>query len=106
MFLVVTLSCLLVPALSMDEGKNGVYDSPMATDFYVQRFGFLFGGGRSGMSGLEALQESIDPLHQSHFPSAPASTFRNKFGIREKKMVQLSTLKKKQRQFSRFMAVP
>merc|ERR1712200_126886 len=59
MSLVVTLLCLLVPALSMDVGQNGVYDSPMATDFYVQRFGFLFGGGRSGMSGLEALQEQV-----------------------------------------------
>ena len=112
MSLVVTLSCLLVPALSMDVGQNGVYDSPMATDFYVQRFGFLFGGGRSGMSGLEALQESIDPLHQSHLPSAPARHFRNKFGIREKKMVELSPLtvnmkkERKQMKFNRFMAVP
>ena len=40
----------------MDIGRNGVYDSPMATDYYVQRFGFMFGGGRSGMHGLEALQ--------------------------------------------------
>merc|ERR1719414_1885626 len=60
------------------------------------------------MSGLEALQESIDPLHQSHLPSAPASTFRNKFG-REKKMVQLSPLtvdmkkERKQIKFNRFM---
>merc|ERR1719244_665963 len=44
------------------------------------------------MSGLEALQESIDPLHQSHLPSAPARHLRNKFGIREKKMVELSPL--------------
>merc|ERR1719209_2363989 len=44
------------------------------------------------MSGLEALQESIDPLHQSHLASAPARHFRNKFGIREKKMVELSPL--------------
>merc|ERR1711862_812463 len=58
------------------------------------------------MSGLEALQESINPLHQSHLPSAPARAFRNRFAIREKKMVQLSPLKRKQRQFSRFMAVP
>ena len=40
----------------MDVGRAGVYDSPMATDFYVLRFGFMFGGGRSGMHGLEALQ--------------------------------------------------
>ena len=50
------LSSLLGCTLCMDIGRNGVYDSPMATDYYVQRFGFLFGGGRSGMHGLEALQ--------------------------------------------------
>ena len=37
-------------------GRSGVYDSPMATDYYVKRFGFLFGGGRSGAAGLAALQ--------------------------------------------------
>merc|ERR1719244_858736 len=63
------------------------------------------------MSGLEALQESIDPLHQSHLPSAPARHFRNKFGIREKKMGELSPLtvdmkEEKQMKFNRFMAVP
>merc|ERR1712095_239380 len=58
------------------------------------------------MNGLEALQESIDPLHQSHLPSAPARAFRNK------KMVELSPstvdMKKerKQMKFNRFMAVP
>merc|ERR1712013_837379 len=31
----------------MDVGKGGVYDSPMAQDYYVKRFGFMFGGGRS-----------------------------------------------------------
>ena len=40
----------------MDYGRSGVYDSPMATDYYVQRFGFLFGGGRSGSAGMAALQ--------------------------------------------------
>ena len=50
------LSSLLSCTLCMDIGRNGVYDSPMATDYYVQRFGFMFGGGRSGMYGLEALQ--------------------------------------------------
>merc|ERR1712180_436800 len=40
----------------MDVGKGGVYDSPMAQDYYVKRFGFMFGGGRSGMSGIKALR--------------------------------------------------
>ena len=51
---------LLLPFISlvygMDYGQAGVYDSPMATDYYVKRFGFLFGGGRSGNSGLQAMQ--------------------------------------------------
>jgi len=101
------LSTLLGCALSMDIGRAGVYDSPMATDYYVQRFGFMFGGGRSGMHGLEALQESIDPFHQSHLPSAPVQSLRQRFGIREKKMVELAPLKlNKHRRFNRFMAVP
>jgi len=40
----------------MELGQSGVYDSPMAQDYYVKRFGFMFGGGRSGMSGIKALQ--------------------------------------------------
>jgi hypothetical protein len=35
---------------------GGVYDSPAATDFYVRQFGFMFGGGRSGVLGLKAMQ--------------------------------------------------
>merc|ERR1712002_952370 len=42
--------------LGMDLGEGGVYDSPMAQDYYVKRFGFMFGGGRSGMSGIKALR--------------------------------------------------
>ena len=36
--------------------SGGVYDSPAATDFYVRQFGFMFGGGRSGVLGLKAMQ--------------------------------------------------
>merc|ERR1712002_223373 len=42
--------------LCMELGEGGVYDSPMAQDYYVKRFGFMFGGGRSGMSGIKALR--------------------------------------------------
>ena len=28
-----------------------------------RRFGFMFGGGRSGMYGLQALQQVEDPMH-------------------------------------------
>merc|ERR1711989_214394 len=56
----------------MDGGKGGVYDSPMAQDYYVRRFGFMFGGGRSGMYGLEALQQVEDPMHlHSRHSSSP-----------------------------------
>ena len=45
--------------MSMELGKGGVYDSPLATDRFVREFGFLFGGGRSGVKGLEAFQVSL-----------------------------------------------
>ena len=42
----------------MEIGAGGVWDSPMATDYWVKRFGFMWGGGNSGMSGLKALRVS------------------------------------------------
>ena len=45
-------------ASCMEIGGGGVWDSPMATDYWVKRFGFMWGGGSSGMSGLKALQVS------------------------------------------------
>jgi len=43
-------------ARGMEIGAGGVWDSPMATDYWVKRFGFMWGGGSSGMSGLKAMQ--------------------------------------------------
>ena len=43
----------------MDFGASGVWDSPMATDYWVKRFGFMWAGGRSGMHGFEGLQVMI-----------------------------------------------
>ena len=43
----------------MDPASSGVWDSPMATDYWVKRFGFMWAGGRSGMHGLKALQVSL-----------------------------------------------
>merc|ERR1712210_359574 len=64
---------------AMEIGKGGVYDSPMAQDYYVKRFGFLFGGGRSGMHGIEALQadglaaeemrNSVDTYYKAVLPA-------------------------------------
>ena len=51
-------------------------------------------------------------MHQSHLPSGPTQSLRQKLGIREKKMVELSPLmvdmkkENKQMRFNRFMAVP
>merc|ERR1712211_188979 len=59
----------------MDVGKGGVYDSPMAQDYYVKRFGFMFGGGRSGMYGLKALQ--ADGLVAQKKEVKPAVQMRN-----------------------------
>ena len=50
---------LLLPVCGLhclDYGGHGVWDSPMATDYWVKRFGFMWGGGSSGMYGLKALQ--------------------------------------------------
>merc|ERR1711884_48584 len=77
----------------MDVGKGGVYDSPMAQDYYVKRFGFMFGGGRSGMYGLKALQAdglvaqkkevkpavqmrySVDTYYRNVLPTTSASSY-------------------------------
>ena len=48
----------VVVMLGMELGKSGVYDTPLATDQLVREFGFLFGGGRSGVQGIQALQVS------------------------------------------------
>merc|ERR1711910_264372 len=97
----------------MDVGKGGVYDSPMAQDYYVKRFGFMFGGGRSGMYGLKALQadglvaqkkevkpavqmrNSVDTYYRNVLPTS-SSTFnrlRSKPLLRAKPMVKLAPKK-------------
>merc|ERR1712001_671174 len=63
---------------AMEIGKGGVYDSPMAQDYYVKRFGFLFGGGRSGMHGIEALQaDGLVAEGGKVETKAPAEEMRN-----------------------------
>ena len=56
--LLVLLSQFML-TIPMELGKGGVYDSPLATDELVREFGFLFGGGRSGVKGIEAFQVSF-----------------------------------------------
>merc|ERR1711963_1393731 len=111
----------------MDVGKGGVYDSPMAQDYYVKRFGFMFGGGRSGMYGLKALQadglvaqkkevkpavqmrNSVDTYYRNVLPTSSSYTFnrlRSKPLLRAKPMVKLAPKKMGSTYFNTFMAVP
>ena len=119
---------------AMEIGKGGVYDSPMAQDYYVKRFGFLFGGGRSGMHGIEALQADglVEELDGKVEAKAPAEEMRNSVDTyykavmpskvkaqrrklvtqalqKEKVMVELAPKmmgESKPKMFHRFMAVP
>ena len=118
----------------MDVGKGGVYDSPMAQDYYVKRFGFMFGGGRSGMHGIEALQadglvaeggkvetkapaeemrNSVDTYYKAVLPTNKLKTQLRKLATqalqKEKAMVELAPKmmgESKPKMFHRFMAVP
>merc|ERR1711874_357074 len=113
----------------MDVGKGGVYDSPMAQDYYVKRFGFMFGGGRSGMYGLKALQadglvaqkkevkpavqmrNSVDTYYRNVLPSSYSSSYsfnrlRSKPLLRATPMVKLAPKKMGSTYFNTFMAVP
>merc|ERR1712117_487772 len=114
----------------MDVGKGGVYDSPMAQDYYVKRFGFMFGGGRSGMYGLKALQadglvaqkkevepavqmrNSVDTYSRNVLPTSSSSSsytfnrLRSKPLLRAKPMVKLAPKKIGSTYFNTFMAVP
>ena len=117
---------------AMEIGKGGVYDSPMAQDYYVKRFGFLFGGGRSGMHGIEALQadglvaeggkvetkapaeemrNSVDTYYRNVLPTSYSSSYtfnrlRSKPLLRAKPMVKLAPKKMGSTYFNTFMAVP
>merc|ERR1712123_337621 len=126
------LLSIFLPSSAMDYGRSGVYDSPMVTDYYVKRFGFLFGGGRSGAAGLAALQKTADLSYKASLPASlynpsglyglramrnsvydfpqPRLTRKRTFtasrlrspAVAEKKMVELSPLRREQQSFSRF----
>merc|ERR1719474_2210193 len=94
----------------LDLGSAGVFDSPLATDEYVKQFGFLFGGGRSGVEGLQALQERSS-IHPSPLPKQTKVAMDKSDDSQEKHMVELSPFTPNtgrggsSRQFSRFLAV-
>ena len=119
---------------AMEIGKGGVYDSPMSQDYYVKRFGFMFGGGRSGMHGIEALQadglvaeggkvetnapaeemrNSVDTYYRNVLPTTKTSSsystynrFRSQPLLRAKPMVELAPKRMGSTYFNTFMAVP
>merc|ERR1711874_577437 len=127
------VALLLVLVGAMEIGRGGVYDSPMAQDYYVKRFGFLFGGGRRGMHGIEALQadglvaeggkvetkapaeemrNSVDTYYKAVLPSKAKPHLRKlatQALQKEKAMVELAPKmigESKPKMFHRFMAVP
>jgi len=66
LYLLLTLGLFLLPAgESMDYGSSGVWDSPMATDYWVRRFGFMWGGGQSGLHGIQAFKSASYPTATS-----------------------------------------
>merc|ERR1739842_255125 len=127
LLLVVVLAGLVS---GMDVGKGGVYDSPMAQDYYVKRFGFMFGGGRSGMYGLKALQadglvqqrqevkpamvqmrNSVDTYYRNTYPTPKTTSssysfnrFRSQPLLRAKPMVELAPKRMGSTYFNTFMA--
>merc|ERR1712088_463586 len=127
--LVVVMVTLAGLVSGMDVGKGGVYDSPMAQDYYVKRFGLMFGGGRSGMYGLKALQadglvaqrqevkpavqmrNSVDTYYRNVLPTAKTSSYtfnrlRSQPLLRAKPMVELAPKRMGSTYFNTFMAVP
>merc|ERR1711973_460051 len=129
---------LLLPVCGLhclDYGGHGVWDSPMATDYWVKRFGFMWAGGRSGMKGMEALQKTADLTYNNEIPTSiynpsgiyglkamgsvvpeypqivtqrPVTNSRLALPlVKEKKMVKLAPLRMDPtHSFDRFMAVP
>jgi len=116
MKLVLSLLLSVAAASPLDLGSGGVYDSPAATDFYVRQFGFMFGGGRSGVLGLKAMQENVERFHRLNLPAVPSlRPEESRVGSNEKNMVELDPLmmetsksgsSSSPKMFHRFMAVP
>ena len=106
---IVCLSLAFSTVQSMDIGTGGVYDSPLATDYYVRQFGFMFGGGRSGLLGLKAMQESTNKMYK--FPTyAYLKPVYQPQPIAPKSMelapLVMESKSSKPTVFNRFMAVP
>merc|ERR1712038_1556272 len=108
--------CLLLVVqygYTLDLGRGGVYDSPAAQDYWVRRFGFMFGGGRSGMKGLRALQESMEKQGMMKPKKSPLrASSKAVYLTKEKKMVEMEPMMvhnsldrsdRKGRMFYRFM---
>merc|ERR1712060_867757 len=88
----------------MDVGKGGGYDSPMAQDYYVKRFGFMFGGGRSGMYGLKALQ--ADGLVAQRQEVKPAVQMRNSVDTYYRNVLPTTKTTSSYNTYNRFRSQP
>merc|ERR1711874_303872 len=107
------VALLLVLVGAMEIGKGGVYDSPMAQDYYVKRFGFLFGGGKvETKAPAEEMRNSVDTYYKAVLPSKAKPHLRKlatQALQKEKAMVELAPKmigESKPKMFHRFMAVP
>merc|ERR1712055_1264125 len=86
---------------AMEIGKGGVYDSPMSQDYYVKRFGFMFGGGRSGMHGIEALQaDGLVAEGGKVETKAPAEEMRNSVDTYYKAVLPTNKVKAQSRKLA------
>eukprot|EP00088_Acartia_fossae_P015754 TRINITY_DN1871_c0_g1_i1.p1 TRINITY_DN1871_c0_g1~~TRINITY_DN1871_c0_g1_i1.p1 ORF type:complete len:113 (+),score=33.26 TRINITY_DN1871_c0_g1_i1:113-451(+) len=106
---VVCVVLMIASVQSMDVGTGGVYDSPFATDILVRQYGFMFGGGRSGLMGLKAMQERTNRMYK--FPTYAYIKPRYQAVTVAPKSVELAPLVMKDKasqpkMFHRFMAVP
>jgi len=122
-------SIFIGQSLAMDFGGGGVWDSPMATDQYVKQFGWLFGGGWSGVQGMKAQTSSkvskadmklsspykyeVDTKNSVDIFPVPTTTVQHIYHphlshhiTKEKHMVKLRPMIKPGHTFQPFMAVP
>merc|ERR1712098_9494 len=125
-------SFIVHTSISLDLGRSGVWDSPLATDQFVKQFGWTFGGGRRGVAGVQVMNSQLslnlrsmkyDSLYKYEFDKnnrlnlfpSPVLTVAPSLHLQDararaltaKTMVALPAIQSKSRAtFHPFMAVP